>query len=242
MKRLLYALCLVGLVTVTGCANAPVAATAAEAGPTDAGRPSVSARGVGKVTGTPDIVIVTLGVETSGPSAKAALDANNGHAATVIDLLKRNGVADADLRTSQLSVSPSYSENGRINGYQVSNLVTATLRDIAASGGLIDAVAEAVGDAVRVQQLSFGIDDDSGLRAQARADAVRKAQDQARQMAEAAGVALGEIRSITAIPQPSPGPYPQTMDARSSAAGAPVPLAPGSQDVEVAVDVVYDLG
>jgi uncharacterized protein len=59
-------------------------------------------------------------------------------------------VAAADLQTSQLSINPTSTPNGRINGYDVTNLVTATLRDIGGAGGLVDAAAAAAGDAVRI--------------------------------------------------------------------------------------------
>ncbi len=92
-----------------------------------------------------------------------------------------------------------------------------TIRDIAAAGGIIDAAAQAVGDAVRVQSLQFAIDDDSKLLADARTAAVRKAQEQAKQLADAAGVALGTIRSIneTSTGQQPPSPYATRRRSRS---------------------------
>jgi uncharacterized protein YggE len=121
----------------------------------------------------------------------------------------------------------------------VSNMVTAKLRNIAGAGALIDAVGKAAGDAVRVQQLSFSIDNDSGLRAAARAAAVKQAQAQAQQLADAAGVALGPVDSITESAGAGPivSAAPMAADA---AAGAPIQA--GSQDVDVVVQVVYQIG
>jgi uncharacterized protein len=224
-----------GALVLTAC-SATAAAPAGSA--TDVG---ITAHGLGTVTGTPDVVTVVLGVQTQGPSAQGALDANTQQATALINMLKSKGVADADLQTSQLSVDPSYNPtNGRISGYQVTNQVTATLHNVGAAGAIIDAAGEAAGDAVRVQQLSFSIDDDSALRAKARADAVKQAQTQARQLADAAGVRLGPIRSISetsAAPPPSPL-YRQSMDA---AGAAPVPIQPGTQTLNVSVDIVYDI-
>ena len=77
------------------------------------------------------------------------------HAATgLLDVLRGRGVADRDLRTSGLSISPTFDTDGRITGYEVTNQVAATLRDVAGAGALIDAAAQAAGDAVRVQQIS----------------------------------------------------------------------------------------
>jgi len=236
MKRPLAtaAILALGALVVTACSRGVP--------PTSVGEASglgITARGQGSITGAPDTVTVVLGVQTQGPSAKGALDANTQQATALIDMLKSRGVAEADLQTSQLSVNPSYNPaNGRISGYEVTNQVTATLHNIAAAGGIIDAAGDVAGDAVRVQQLSFSIDDDSAMRATARADAVKQAQAQARQMADAAGVRLGQIRSISEVSAPPPSPLGrQSMDAVGSA----VPLQPGTQKLTVSVDVVYDI-
>jgi uncharacterized protein YggE len=225
-----------GAVALAGCSggNEPAAATSTGAGSTNL--PSITTRGLGTVTRTPDTVIVVIGVQTRAQSAKGALDANTGKATALIDVLKSKGVAAADLQTSQLSINPtSDSVTGRITGYEVTNQVTAKLHDIGAAGGLIDVAGEAAGDAVRLQQLSFSIDDDSASRAQARANAVRQAQAHAKQMADAAGVTLGRIRSITEMPVSPPSP----LGREGAAAAAPVPIEPGSQELAVMVEVVY---
>jgi uncharacterized protein YggE len=202
--------------------------------------PGLTARGVGTVNSTPDRLTVVLGVQNRGRAAQEALDANSRLATATIDALRAAGVADADLRTSQLSVSPTQDPTtGRVTGYEVNNLLTATLRDIGRAGSVIDAAGVAAGDAVRVQQLEFSVADDSAPRARARADAVRKAQEQARQLAEAAGVTLGTVRSITEVPTDPGNPYER--DAKAAAQAA-VPILPGTQELQVAVEIVYDLG
>jgi uncharacterized protein YggE len=223
-----------GAVALAGCSGGsePTAATSTSAGLT----PGITTRGLGTVTRTPDTVTIVIGVQTRAPSAKGALDANTARATALITVLKSKGVAAADLQTSQLSVNPtSDSATGRITGYEVTNQVTAKLHDIGAAGGLIDAAGEAAGDAVRLQQLSFSIDDDSASRAQARANAVRQAQAHAKQMADAAGVTLGRIRSITEVPVSPPSP----LGREGAAAASPVPIEPGTQELAVMVEVVY---
>jgi hypothetical protein len=220
-----------------GVAVAAVAPDGPTAVVTDRG--SITAQGVGKVIGTPDVMTISLGVETRAASAKAALDQNNSIAAEVIEALKGSGVDPADLQTSQLSVNPTYGDNSEITGYQVTNSVTAVLRDIAGAGAVIDAVGQKAGNAARVQQLSFSIDDDSALRAAARADAVKQAQAQAKQLADAAGVKLGAVHSIVETAGSTPTPVYAAAD--SAAAGAPVPIEPGSQELSVVVQIVYDI-
>lgn len=219
-----------GALVLVGCSagNAPTAPTAAT---------GITTRGVGTVTMTPDTVTLVIGVQTRDQSAKAALDANTAKATALINVLKSKGVAPADLQTSQLSANPTYdSATGRITGYEVTNQVTATLHDVGAAGGLIDAAGQAAGDAVRIQQLSFSIGDDSASRAQARADAVRQAQAHAQQLAEAAGVRLGRVQSIIEMPANPPGPLDR---AAAPVTAAPVPVEPGSQKLTVMVEVVY---
>lgn len=223
---------LLGALALTACAAPSPAAPSAAGG--------ITARGTGTVTATPDVVTVTLGVQTEAGTAREALDANTGAATALLDVLRGAGVDPADLRTSDLSVYPSYGDDGRrITGYQVTNRVEAVLRDLAGAGALIDAAAGAVGDAIRVDGLVFSVDDDSAARATARGDAVRRAVAQAREMAEAAGVALGPLLSVTEVPAPG---APQPFAAADAALQSAVPLQPGSQEVEVAVDVVHAIG
>lgn len=228
------AVLLLAALALTACAAPATAGPAAPA-------PGITARGTGTVTAAPDVVTVTLGVQTEAGTAREALDANNRAAATLLDVLRGAGVAQDDLRTSGLAVDPVYGDDGRrITGYRVTNRVTALLRDLAGAGALIDAAAGAVGDAIRVDGVEFSLDDDSAARAQARGDAVRRAIAQAEEMAEAAGVGLGPILSITEVPAAAPPPRPYAAEALDSPAAA-VPLAPGTQEIEVAVEVVHQI-
>ncbi|MCA1846058.1 MAG: SIMPL domain-containing protein [Actinobacteria bacterium] len=239
----------VAVLTFAGCAKGdpkPAGAAPAAGVSADNSRPTIAARGVGLVKGTPDTLRVTLGVETRSASAKDALASNNDKANALVSTLKDKGVEAKDIQTSQLSINPTYDDKGqRITGYQVNNTVTATLHDINGAGALIDAAAGAVGDAVRVQSIGFSIDDDSTLKAEARTQAVHLAQLQAEQMAKAAGVKLGAIRLISEVPASSPMPYYQQYDSiakGSPAAGAaPAPVMPGQQELSLTVDVVWDI-
>jgi uncharacterized protein YggE len=234
MKRALAALALTGL-ALTGCS-----AAAASPGGVAPASPTITTRATGIVTGTPDLLTVTLGVATRSGSAADALAANATAANDLLQVLRDGGVADADVATSGLSVGPTYGDTGQITGYEVSNTVTATLRDLAVAGGLIDAAGAAVGDAVRVQNLQFSLDDDSAARATARADAVGRARAQASQLAEAAEVSLGPILSITEQPADAPPPVPYAFEAADQAASTP--LLPGTQEVGVTVEVVHAIG
>jgi hypothetical protein len=203
---------------------------------------TITTRGVGKASGTPDTLTILIGVSTQGSNARGTLEANNAKAAALIDLLRRNGVAARDLQTRQLSINPTYNDkSGTISGYQVDNAVQARLRSIAGAGALLDAAAGVAGNAVRVQQIAFSVGDDSALRAQARSQAVSQAKAQAAEIAKAAGVTLGRIRSITELVDAG---YPISYDARAAAGASEssVPLQAGQQELTISVDIVYDIG
>lgn len=225
-----------GLLILTGCTSGSADSSSSE--PT-----GISAQGTGTISGTPDTLTVVLGVQTQAPEAQAALQDNSRRATALIDTLRGKGVAAEDIRTSELSVTPTWAADGNgINGYQVTNQVTATLHDISQAGAVIDAAAAATGDAIRVQQTSFSISDDSDLRAEARGRAVRQAQEQAGQMADAAGVALGKVRSIVEVPPQSPGSPTPFMRAPDLALADSVPVHAGSQELTVNVAITYDIG
>lgn len=206
---------------------------------------SITAVGNGIVEGTPNVLDLSLGVTTRDPSAATALGHNSELALKVIDVLKRAGVADKDVQTSNLSIAPNTSgSSNHVDGYEVDNTVTAKVRDVNKAGNIVDAATKVAGNEIVVQNLSFSFDDNSSLVTQARTLAVKRAQDQARQLADAAGVALGGLDSISATSVPAGPPVPASGAPRASAGtAAPTPpVNPGSQPVSVEVTVVYQIG
>jgi uncharacterized protein len=200
--------------------------------------PVITVNGHGTVEGTPDVLTITLGVSTHGTAAKEALDTNNARAAALIQTLKDGGVESKDIQTSNLNIYPTFDKDGRrITGYNVDNTVTARLKNLEIAGALIDFAAGVVGDDIRVNGIAFSIDDTSDLVAAARADAVKKAMDQAKQLADASDVELGDLRSIEEVARDLPRPvYEQYAEADVASR---VPLEPGSQELSVDVVVVY---
>jgi uncharacterized protein YggE len=201
--------------------------------------PSVTVRGVGRVSGKPDLLTVVLGVETTAAHAVDALRDNNQRASSVIDVLKGRGVDPKDIQTSQLSINPQFDRDGRrITGYSVSNLVTAKLRDLGGAGALIDDAAAKAGDGIRVQSLSFSIEDTSKLVVEARKSAVKAAREQADQLTAAAGVKLGHLITIAEESSEQP-PVIQYDRAAGQAGAASAPIEAGSQELRLSVTVVY---
>lgn len=214
-------------------AAAGSSATAAASGPT------INVSGHGEVEGTPDVMTVTIGVQTSDPSAQAALHRNNDRAVALTNALKAQGVAAKDIQTVDLSVSPNFDKNFHVTGYSASNTVTAKLRDLSKAGEVIDAAALTVGEDVRLQGVQFSIDNTSALVAKARADAVQDALTQAKQLAAASGVKLGAIRTIDDTGTVDPLQYARTKGLSDNAAA--VGISPGTQQLSVDVTVVFDI-
>ena len=195
----------------------------------------------GVIRGIPDVMELTLGVETRARSAAEALERNSDLARKVLAVLKLAGVPEQDLQTSNLSVSPVYDDNGTaVIAYAVSNIVSARIRELDRVGAVVDAATEVAGDEIVVNGLYFSFDDNTELVAKAREDAVRRARTQAEQLASAAGVELGDLLSLTESSAPI-GPA-REYDAAEAASpdGAP-PVNPGSQELLVDVTLVYEI-
>jgi uncharacterized protein YggE len=221
---------------VSGIAPVADAAGAATTG--------ITVSGTGTVTGTPDTLLLDIGVSVNGSTVSKALAAANAKAAALQKSLRGNGVAAKDIRTSGLSIYPTYPEKGGTpTGYEVSETVSATLRDLGRAGDAIGEAAAAGGNATRVNGISLDLDDTSALVSDARGRAFAEAKAKAEQYAEAAGVSLGRVLRITdSIQGADPQPYPATGRDAAALADKAVPISAGSQDVEVTVTVVFALG
>jgi uncharacterized protein len=224
-------------------------ATASPAGPGSAGaRPTLAASttgsaritvtGTGNVTGTPNQLILAMGVQVNGSSVGSALaDANNA-VTRVTAVLRADGVAAADIQTSGLSIWPDYPADSQTpSSYGVSESLTATLNNLTAAGTQIDAAVRAGGNATTVSGISLNLTDTSALLATARARAVADATVKATQYAKALGEPLGPVISIT--DQASTQPFPVNGLYSPSAAKTAVPISPGSQQLSISVTVVF---
>jgi uncharacterized protein len=217
--------------------QAPVAARAAVlASVTGATRITVT--GTGDVTGTPNQLVLAMGVQVNGPSVGSALARANDAVSHVTAALRARGVAAADIQTSGLSIWPNYPPNSQTpSGYGVSESLTATLNSLAAAGAQIDAAVHAGGNATTVSGISLNLTDTSSLLAQARGRAVADATAKAAQYAKALGEPLGPVLSVT--DQPSAQPFPVYGAANAAAAKSSVPISPGTQQLSVSITAVF---
>jgi uncharacterized protein YggE len=240
VRRILPPLCAVLAVSVVAAVLVVGRPDPGQAAPDPAPEAGVEVQGVGTATGTPDVLHVTIGVETGASGVDEALGSAGTAAQRVLDVLHDAGVADADVQTANLHVYPRYDGNGQeITGYLAGQDLAVTLRDLGAAGATIAAAVRAGGDAARLQGISYELDDDTALRAQAREAAFADARARAVQYAELAGKQLGAVVLVREQVTPS-GPVPMAAGDAVAASSA-VPIAPGSTDVTVTADVRWSL-
>lgn len=202
---------------------------------------TVSVTGNGVITGTPDQATIYVGVRTDAATSAAALTDNNEQMTALINTLKSAGVAARDIQTSDFSIYPRYNDgtNGelRVVGYEVSNSVHITVRDLTKLGTVLDAAVRAGGN--QVSGISFGFSDPAALVEQARAQAVANARDNAEQLASLSDAELGAV--ITINESMNNYPTPIYRDAMAQAEMSVVPIESGQSSVNVSVNITYEL-
>jgi uncharacterized protein YggE len=208
-------------------------------------RRSMSVSAVGRVAAPPDVLAVVLAVETEAPTVSQALSENSTRANDMMSALKEHGVDERDLQTSQFTIAPVWEPRGpndtrpaKIIGYRVRNALRAKVRDLQGAGATIDAAVRAGGDASRLQDISYSIDNPGKLLVQAREAAVEEAKAKAKQLTEGLGVRLGGVISISESVVGEPRPFP---DFAQMAREAPPVIAAGEEEVAVQVTVDYEL-
>lgn len=200
----------------------------------------ITVTGTGTVSGTPNQLVLDMGVQVNGASVDSALQQASQAVNEVTATLRARGVAASDIQTSGLYIQPNYVSSSQVpSGYGASESLNATLVRISAAGSQIQAAVHAGGNAVTVDGITLNLTDTSGLLASARASAVADAHAKAAQYAQALGEPLGPVISISDQTQASPpvNYEPQAAAGRASS----VPISPGTQQLSVSVTVVYAL-
>lgn len=203
--------------------------------------PVISVTGEGTVQAVPDMATLSLGVTTQGATAAEALAENTAALQKVVDRLKAAGVAPRDLQTTNLSINPTWSSydsssSQTITGYTASNVLMVRIRALDGLGAVLDA---AVGDGANtLNGLTFGLSEPRPAQDAARKAATTDARARAELLAEAAGVKLGRILSISegaSFADPAP------MYKAADAVAAPVPVEAGEIGMNAAVTITFEL-
>jgi len=208
--------------------------------------PSLSVSGSGEARVAPDEATVRLGVLSQAPTARGAQEQVSRTAGAILDAIRKLGVAPEKLQTSELNLSPLYSQGRpegesrepRITGYQASNVVSVQLEDLAKVGPVIDAGLAA--GANRLDGVTFGLRDDAAARATALRNAVAEARAKAEALADALRVRLVEIIEVAeGGVSVSPPPYLRSRAMMAEASMADTPVSAGQVGVEGMVTVRY---
>jgi uncharacterized protein YggE len=206
--------------------------------------PIVTTDGSGSASGTPEVMTLSIGVDTTASHAGEALSDCSAKATAVQQALQGDGVAAADIQTADLSLSPSYNANTATpSGYQATNTVVAKLRNLSKGGKVIDDAMAAAGDSGRLDGVSFALDDSSSFATAARKIAVAQARSRADELAAAAGMKVASLRSLSEQADQVPyGSFRTGVAIAGPAVAAPaVPIQPGVEQTTVNVTAVWYL-
>ncbi|MEU4871944.1 SIMPL domain-containing protein [Streptomyces sp. NPDC021608] len=204
---------------------------------------TVTVTGEGSASAPPDLAVVGAGVEASAKTSQSALDARNRAAAALLAAVRAQGVAEQDIRTRSVTLVPlhAYADGvPRLTGYQAAQSFTVTVREVAKTGAVLQAVTDAAGDAARVDSVDFDVSDPAPLQARARAAAHADAHAKAEQYARLSGRRLGALVSLSEDASTSPRPVQPTGDTPGAGIAA-VPVAPGEIRAVATVTAVYEL-
>ena len=216
-----------GVFQPSGARSAPVA---------DGSSGGITVLGTGSTNVTPDRASFAFGTVSQAATANAALAASSQSVARVIAGLKKAGVAQADIQTSDVSLSPRTNDNGNeIVGYTASNTVTATIRKLGDAGDVVDAAVGAGANQVYGPNL-LASDQDAAYR-NALKEAVAQARTKAETLATASNSTLGRITAIVESGGAAPMPI-----ALGAAKDSTIPIEPGTQKIEATVSVTFALG
>ncbi|HEX3508922.1 MAG TPA: SIMPL domain-containing protein [Candidatus Dormibacteraeota bacterium] len=234
--------CAVAVALAVVAGNRPqvvVAAPAALPQSTSTFTPGVFASGDATVSTKPDVAFLMVGVQSSRPTAASAQSDLASKAAKLIAKAKAIGVADKDISTSGYSVNPNYvGSNTTIDGYNASEQISLKWHNVDSAGNALDTLVQS-GGATNVS-VGFGLADPKAAQAQARALAIADARTKAQAMAAAAGVRLGPVMRVSDLS--TSGAMPMFGGAYDSrAAAAPTQLPVGQLDVQVTVEVDFEI-
>lgn len=191
----------------------------------------------GKVEAVPDRASLELGVETQASNAKDALAQNGQRLEHVLSALRKAGVGQDDLRTSQVSLWPERSSEGTaITGYRATNTVSVEL-DVEKAGGAIDGAVGAGANVVSGPMLA--VDERDALYRDALKNAVEAGRAKAEAIADAAGVKVGRVTAVVESGGYLPPPMPYAAEAARDSIASSTPIEPGRQEIEAMVTVTF---
>ncbi|MBK8631186.1 MAG: SIMPL domain-containing protein [Sphingomonadales bacterium] len=205
-------------------------------------RLDLQARGESRVT--PDVAVVSAGVLTQSADAGTAMRDNAARMTRVLAALKAAGIADKDIQTQSINLSPQYryanNETPVITGYQANNTVTVRFRDIGKSGAVLDALVKQGANQINGPTLT--VESPEASQDAARLSAMKILRARAELYAKAASLKVGRILQLSESVDYNPVPMP-VMARMASADGGmeKTSIAAGEQGIGVTVNAVFEL-
>jgi len=239
-KSMIVSIILLAAVALSAYAPSGIAANPA------APQRTLNVTGAGQVSLTPDIAYIYVGVHSENASASDAMTENNSRTQVMIEALKKAGIDEKDIRTTNFSIwqqdkyDPLTGQPSGVKVYSVDNTVYVTVRKLDSLGSLLDTLVKA--GANNINSIQFDVADKTAAIKQARDAAVQDAKTQAQELAAVAGVTLGEITSVSFY-EATPSPV---MDGFGKGGGggaeaAAVPIQPGQMTLTVTVSMTYEI-
>jgi uncharacterized protein YggE len=213
---------------------------------TTASEHTVTVSSTGVVSVAPDVADVVIGVLAQKPTVAEAQSAAATSMTSVIAAVKKTGVDAKDIVTVNISLNPIYDygtngANPRLTGYQFANTIRVTVRDISKVAAVVDDSTAA--GATTVNGITFRVGDPKAVQGQARALAMTDARTRADALAQAAGVSVKGVATITETSsQPTPIYYATGALDAAKAQSASTPIQTGTTDITIQVTVTYLIG
>lgn len=206
--------------------------------------PTLTLTGEGAAEAKPELAVVQVGVAVTGKVAKDALAENSRLLAAALNAAKEQGIEPRDLQTSGLSLRPDIVRADKwphreVIGYQVNNVVTMRVRDIAKLGTLLDRlVVLGVND---IRSINFAVANPAPLIEQARTAAIKDAMQKAEKYAEAANLRIVRVLTINESGVEVPTPRPMVLTRAASAPRPEVPIEAGEIVYRARVNVEFEI-
>jgi uncharacterized protein YggE len=201
--------------------------------------------GVGEAIGEPDVAIINLGVNITGPQVVTAVDDANAIIDAIGSAVQALDVDAQDVTTISFNVWPEYrwdpdtgQQTDDVN-YHVDSTVRVVVRQVETMGEIISAGLEA--GANNVYGIEFNIQETSALEAEARTAAVEDARARAESLAAEMGVTVGAPLSISENSYATPYVSPIMENASGLGGGGGAPINPGQMTVQIQVTVTFEL-
>lgn len=208
-------------------------------------RDTFTVQGEGKVTAKPDLVRISLGVQTDALTVKQAQKTNTERMNAIVTALKTLGVADKDIQTANYSIYPriDWKDNRQnIIGYTVTQNLDLKVRDLDKVGDVLSKVGEL--GANQVGGLNFTVDDPKALQDEARDKAIDDAKKKADVLASKLGLTVVKVVTFSESGYNPPTPYPmmKAESAMGMGGGVPSPsIEAGSLDITQSVSVTFEV-